>query len=34
MDEYGIFAQVLYPNVALFNSALLQEADDLRLARA
>ena len=33
MDEYGIFAQVLYPNVALFNSALLQEADDLRLAR-
>ena len=31
MDEYGIFAQVLYPNVALFNSALLQEADDLSL---
>ena len=31
MDEYGIYAQVLYPNVALFNSALLQEADDLRL---
>ena len=26
MDEYGVWAQVLYPNVALFNSALLQEA--------
>ena len=24
MDEYGVWAQVLYPNVALFNSALLQ----------
>jgi predicted TIM-barrel fold metal-dependent hydrolase len=31
MDEYGIHAQVLYPNVALFNSAMLKEADDLAL---
>ena len=30
MDEYGIHAQILYPNVALFNSSLLQGvADDL-----
>ena len=28
MDEYGIHAQVLYPNVALFNSAMLQEVDE------
>jgi predicted TIM-barrel fold metal-dependent hydrolase len=29
MDEYGIHAQVLYPNVALFNSASIQQyADD------
>ena len=34
MDEYGIHAQVLYPNVALFNSAMLQEVDeaDVQLA--
>jgi predicted TIM-barrel fold metal-dependent hydrolase len=31
MDEYGIHAQVLYPNVALFNSALLVEADNVVL---
>jgi uncharacterized protein len=31
MDEYGIHAQVLYPNVALFNSAVLVESDDLGL---
>ena len=31
MDEYGIHAQVLYPNVALFNSALLVESDDVNL---
>jgi uncharacterized protein len=29
MDEYGVWAQVLYPNVALFSSALLQESGDL-----
>ena len=28
MDEYGIHAQVLYPNVALFNSSLLVEVDE------
>jgi predicted TIM-barrel fold metal-dependent hydrolase len=28
MDEYGIYAQVLYPNVALFNSAVLVQADN------
>ena len=28
MDEYGIHAQVLYPNVALFSSAMLQEVDE------
>ena len=28
MDEYGIHAQVLYPNVGLFNSSLLVELDD------
>ena len=28
MDEYGVWAQVLYPNVALFNSALLKEGND------
>jgi predicted TIM-barrel fold metal-dependent hydrolase len=27
MDEYGVWAQVLYPNVALFNSALLKSGD-------
>src|SRR3984893_12086201 len=33
MDQYGIHAQVLYPNVALFNSALLQDvAEGLPLA--
>jgi predicted TIM-barrel fold metal-dependent hydrolase len=31
MDEYGVWAQVLYPNVALFNSALLQETGDLSM---
>jgi predicted TIM-barrel fold metal-dependent hydrolase len=31
MDEYGIHAQVLYPNVALFNSALFKEADDIEV---
>jgi uncharacterized protein len=31
MDEYGIFAQVLYPNVALFNQTLLQSVDDKQL---
>jgi predicted TIM-barrel fold metal-dependent hydrolase len=31
MDEYGIYAQVLYPNVAMFNSAMLQKADDPEL---
>ena len=28
MDEYGIHAQVLYPNVALFNSSLLVDVDE------
>lgn len=28
MDEYGIFAQILYPNVALFNQTLLQSVND------
>jgi uncharacterized protein len=28
MDEYGIHAQVLYPNVALFSSKLLQSVGD------
>ena len=28
MDEYGIHAQVLYPNVALFNSSLLVAVDE------
>src|SRR6478752_2751171 len=28
MDEYGIHAQVLYPNVAMFNSAMLQSVED------
>jgi uncharacterized protein len=34
MDEYGIHAQVLYPNVALFNSASIQEnaGQDFQLA--
>jgi predicted TIM-barrel fold metal-dependent hydrolase len=33
MDTYGIHAQVLYPNVALFNSALLKDvAEGLPLA--
>jgi predicted TIM-barrel fold metal-dependent hydrolase len=33
MDEYGIHAQVLYPNVAMFSSALLQgvKENDLQL---
>jgi predicted TIM-barrel fold metal-dependent hydrolase len=31
MDEYGIHAQVLYPNVALFNSSMLVEADNRAL---
>ena len=31
MDEYGVWAQVLYPNVALFNSALLKESGDLAM---
>ena len=28
MDEYGVWAQVLYPNVALFSSAILQDSGD------
>jgi uncharacterized protein len=28
MDQYGIHAQVLYPNVALFNSALLKDVGE------
>jgi len=31
MDEYGIHAQVLYPNVALFNSSTLQSIGDPEL---
>jgi predicted TIM-barrel fold metal-dependent hydrolase len=31
MDEYGIHAQVLYPNVAIFNSSMLQRVDDPEL---
>jgi uncharacterized protein len=31
MDSYGIHAQILYPNVALFNSSLLQAVDDPEL---
>jgi uncharacterized protein len=27
MDEYGIYAQILYPNVALFNQTMLQSVD-------
>jgi predicted TIM-barrel fold metal-dependent hydrolase len=38
MDEYGIFAQVLYPNVALFNSGLIMDLKQhdlqLEIARA
>jgi predicted TIM-barrel fold metal-dependent hydrolase len=34
MDEYGIHAQVLYPNVALFNSAMLQEVDEAEVQLA
>jgi predicted TIM-barrel fold metal-dependent hydrolase len=34
MDEYGVHAQVLYPNVALFNSALLQGVEDASLPLA
>ena len=37
MDEYGVWAQVLYPNVALFNTALLRESGEsmtLELIRA
>jgi uncharacterized protein len=28
MDQYGIHAQILYPNVALFNSALLKDVGE------
>jgi len=31
MDEYGIHAQVLYPNVAMFNTGMLQSVDDREL---
>jgi predicted TIM-barrel fold metal-dependent hydrolase len=31
MDEYGIHAQVLYPNVAMFNTGMLQSVDDKEL---
>jgi len=31
MDEYGMRTQILYPNVALFNISVLQQADDLQL---
>jgi predicted TIM-barrel fold metal-dependent hydrolase len=31
MDEYGIHAQVLYPNVALFGASMLLELKDSRL---
>jgi predicted TIM-barrel fold metal-dependent hydrolase len=31
MDEYGIHAQILYPNVALFGSSLLQGVSDKSL---
>jgi uncharacterized protein len=31
MDEYGVHAQILYPNVALFGSALLQGVADASL---
>jgi predicted TIM-barrel fold metal-dependent hydrolase len=34
MDDYGIHAQVLYPNVALFNSAMLQEVDEAEVQLA
>ncbi len=31
MDQYGIHAQVLYPNVALFNSGMIRGLDDREL---
>lgn len=34
MDEYGITMQVLYPNIAMFTSARLQEANNVGLQNA
>ena len=31
MDEYGVWAQILYPNVALFNTTVLRESGELSM---